>query len=261
MTTHHYPPRIGNTERQRPALKYANTAGTCSRYGCDNLLRRAPSGFYGKFCNPCSRLLVEHGDFNTRVPVLKGPKAHATGSIYNTALALIVEAARNEEPVMYGAAAALMRMEQYSENPNAGDPRYALSNDNWTYHHYLHHLSQLKETPAKAACHLMAVVAVTQLVPEKFASTDQQDLFIVKRGLGGGGLPSLRVNSVGEGVPHGRHSLRRVRKLAAKMRGDFKLDAALLYRVAEAAGAKLTQEAERRASASGRTSLQCPYGG
>lgn len=246
MTIQHYPPRIGNTERQRPALKYANPAGTCTRYGCDNQLRQAARGYYGKFCNPCSRILVEHGDLNTRVPALKGPKAKAIGTIYNAALQVITEAVRNEEPTMYLAAGVNMRMEKYAENPNAGDPQYALVNDNWTYHHYLHHLAQLKGTPAKAVCHLMAVVAITQLVPEKFASNDQRDLFTVKRGLGGNGLPALKVNSAGEEVPHGRHSLRKVRKLATKMRGDFKLNTELLNRVADAAGTKLAKQVERR---------------
>lgn len=246
MTTPYYPPRIGNTERLRPALKYANTAGTCSRYDCNNLLRRAPRGYYGKFCNLCSRILIEHGDLKTRVPVLKGPKAQAIGVIYNTALSSLVETARNKEPAMYGAGAALKSIELYAENPNAGKTQYALSNDNWTYHHYLHHLVKQKGTAGMAICHLMAVVAITQLLPEKFASRDQLDLFVVKRGLGGRGLPSLKVNKVDQEVPHGRHSLRRVRMLAAKIRGDFKVNTTLCKRIAEASGEKLLRMAQRR---------------
>lgn len=230
MTTNSFPPRIGGTERQRPVLKYANPKGECSRVGCSNHLRRAPSGWYGRFCNPCSRLLLEHGDFDTTVPRLKD---RAIVVLYETIKDVLVEMIRKKHADVSGLAWSILRCEEFAERPGMGDPFLARRNDTWLYHHYIHHkLKNLKHPPLDVLLHLVGAVGVTQLAPQRFATHDQTDLFLVKRGLGHG-LPSIRVSVAGDPVPHGRWALRRARMLARKMRGDWSLGGAVQGYVAE----------------------------
>lgn len=220
MTITRFPPRIGRTDRQRPSLKYANPKGECSRVGCSNQLRRAPDGWYGRFCNPCTRLLVEHGDFNTTVPKLADEPIAMS---YRTIKDVMLEMVREPQLEAAGHAWAIQRCETYADHEGMGDPLLAQRNDTWLYHHYIHHkLRNLEQRPVDVMLHLVGVVGVTQLASEQFASPDQVDLFLVKRGLGHG-LPSIRLTKDGKAAPHGRWSLRKARMLARKMRGDWSL--------------------------------------
>ncbi|WP_421867053.1 hypothetical protein [Motiliproteus sp.] len=229
MTTS-FPPRIGGTERQRPALKYANPKGECSRIGCNNSLRRAPDGWYGRFCNPCSRLLLEHGDFNTTVPRLKD---ESIALLYQTTMDVVLDMVRKQDREIAGHAWSIQRCEEYAGRPGMGDPLLALRSDTWLYHHYIHHkLKTQEQAPLDVLLHLVGVVGVTQLGPQYFATPDQMDLFLVKRGLGHG-LPSIRVSASGKPAPHGRWSMRRARLLARKLRGDWGLGPQSQGRVAE----------------------------
>lgn len=211
--------RIGNTERSKPALKYANESGTCSRLGCDRRLRKAEAGFYGKFCNPCSRLLIDHGDFDSKVPVLtEQPYRILYQTIQSVGKVLIREKSRE----IGRQAAALERAKQYSEWDGMGDPRLAKRSDIWLLHHYYHHqLVTKNRNPIAWLLHMTAVVGITQLYPEGFASSDQEALFICKRGLGYKSLPSVRLKRNGLPAEHGRFPLRTARMLAHRVKSDW----------------------------------------
>jgi len=225
-----YPPRIGGTERTRPALKYANPRGECSNAMCDNLIRKAPAGWYGKYCNQCSRRLQDQGDLNTSVPKLKDKPI---AIIYATTSDVVRQLLKERHKDTTGAAWGLERCIEWSDKSGMGDPVWALRNDNWMYHHYIHHkLKTLKQEPVEVLVHLMSVVGVTQLAPQYFATKDQEDLFLVKRGLGHG-LPSIKVSKDGKHQRHGRWSLRRARVLAGKLRVDWKLGGNVQRLVAE----------------------------
>ncbi len=213
--------RIGNTERTKPALKYANEAGTCCRLGCDRLLRRADAGFYGKYCNPCSRQLVDHGAFDSKVPVLTGqPFAVLYETIREVGEQLITE----QSAEIGGQAAVLERAKLHSTWDGMGDPLLARRSDIWLLHHYYHHhLVTKNRNPIDWLLHMTAVVGITQLYPEGFASGDQMALFICKRGLGFKSLPSIRLKRDGMPAEHGRFPLRSARMLAQKVKSDWLL--------------------------------------
>jgi len=213
--------RIGNSERTKPALKYANPAGTCSRHGCDGKLRRAEAGYYGKYCNPCSRQLIDHGAFDSKVPALS-EQAYAV--LYETIREVGEELIRQCNSEIGGQAASLERAKQHCELDGMGDPLLAQRSDVWLLHHYYHHQLVTKERPPiDWLLHMTAVVGITQLYPNGFASEDQIALFICKRGLGYKSLPSVRLRRNGLPSDHGRFPLRRARTLAQKVKGDWKL--------------------------------------
>lgn len=211
--------RIGSTERSKPALKYANPAGTCSRSGCDGKLRRADAGFYGKYCNPCSRELIDHGAFDSKVPKLN---EQPYAMLYEVIREVGLELLRECNGLMGGQAATLERARLHCEHDDMGDPLLARRSDIWLLHHYYHHQLITKECDhIDWLLHMTAVVGITQLYPEGFASDDQVALFICKRGLGYKGLPSVRLKGDGLPAEHGRFALRSVRMLAKKVRFDW----------------------------------------
>ncbi|MEH6652244.1 MAG: hypothetical protein V7707_19650 [Motiliproteus sp.] len=223
--------RIGNSGRSKPALKYANEAGTCSRPSCSRMLRRATAGYYGKYCNQCSRRLIDHGDFTTDVPTItQQPYAVLYETIKEVAATLIKEA----DGSMGRQAAALERVAEFSNADGMGDPVLAKRSDIWLTHHYYHHqLVTKKRDPIDLLLHMTAVVGVTQLHSQGFSTDDQEALFLCKRGLGYKSLPSVRLSLDGSPAGHGRFPLRTARMLAKRIKGDWTLTPCMLELVAE----------------------------
>ena len=223
--------RIGNSGRTKPALKYANPGGQCSRLGCNRQLRKADAGFYGKYCNPCSRRLIDHGDFDTTVPKLT-QEPYAT--LYQTIRQVGAELIKAADGNMGRQAAALERAIERCEWDHMGDPAYAKKTEAWLLHHYYHHQLRNRERhPVVLLLHLTAVVGVTQLHPQGFATDDQVALFLCKRGLGYGSLPAVRLKTDGTPAPHGRFPLRTARDLAKRLRSDWGMTPAMMEHVAE----------------------------
>ena len=217
--------RIGNSEKQgKPSLKYANPKGECSRFSCNGLLKRRPEGnYFGKYCDKCTSLLNQHGDFETKVPTLKHKQFKV---IYDSISETIRDMLKEENPELLGAAGAIQRAIEKAGYHSMGDPVLAQRNDVWLYHHYLHNeLVNKKRHFAELTVHLMAVVGTSQLLEDKFASSDQRDLFIVRRAFRRG-LP--RVN--GAQKAHGHWPLRRARMIAKKLKGDYKLGSEAISR-------------------------------
>jgi hypothetical protein len=223
--------RIGNSGRTKPALKYANTAGTCSRPNCHRMLRRASAGFYGKYCNQCSRRLIDHGSFTTDVPTLtQQPYAVLYKAIKDVAVELI----RSKDEAMGRQAATLERAVGYSGADGMGEPALAKRSDIWLIHHYYHHqLVTRQRDPIDLLLHMTAVVGLTQLHPQGFATDDQEALFLCKRGLGYQSLPSVRLGRDGLSAEHGRFPLRTARMLAKRIKGDWTLTPRMQELIAE----------------------------
>jgi hypothetical protein len=223
--------RIGNTERSKPTLKRANPAGTCSRLGCSGRLRKADAGFYGKYCNPCSRKLIDHGAFDSKVPTLT-QEPYMT--LYQVIREVGLELLREQNALMGGQAASLERARLHSDQEKMGDPLLARRSDIWLLHHYYHHQLVTKECDhIDWLLHMTAVVGVIQLHPNGFASDDQEALFICKRGLGYRSLPSVRLKRNGTPAEHGRFALRSARMLAKKVKSDWVLMPRMQELVAE----------------------------
>jgi len=235
--------RIGNTERSKPALKYANEAGTCSRLGCDRRLRKADAGFYGKYCNPCSRQLIDHGAFDSKVPILTDqPYAVLYQTIREVGEQLIREQSRH----MGGQAAVLERAQLYAEWDGMGNPLLARRSDIWLQHHYYHHQLVTKQrNPIDWLLHMTAVVGITQLYPKGFASDDQVALFVCKRGLGYKSLPSVRLKKDGTPAEHGRFPLRTARILAQRVKSDWVITPGMQELVSKSVLAKTAEQANR----------------
>ncbi|MEH6652332.1 MAG: hypothetical protein V7707_20130 [Motiliproteus sp.] len=223
--------RIGNSGRTKPAMKYANEAGTCSRPSCNRTLRRATEGFYGKYCNPCSRRLIDHGDFTSDVPTIT-QQPYAV--LYETIIEVATELIRTADGAMGRQAATLERIVEFSKEDGMGDPALAKRSDTWLIHHYYHHqLTTKKRDPIDLLLHMTAVVGMTQLHPQGFATDDQETLFLCKRGLGYKSLPLVRLKADGTPAPHGRFPLRTARVLAKRIKGDWVLTPRMLELVAE----------------------------
>ncbi|WP_415906497.1 hypothetical protein ACMXYX_03580 [Neptuniibacter sp. QD72_48] len=224
-------PRIGNTQRTKPAMKYANPAGTCSHIGCNNKLRRADSGFFGKYCNPCSRRLIDHGAFNSKVPSLK---QEPYASIYKAVRQVVLELIRERNGAIASQASVLERAKRHASWDGIGDPRLARRSDIWLLHHYYHHQLITKErNPIDWLLHMTAVVGVVQLYPQGFETKDQEALFLCKRGLGYKSLPSVRLKKDDTPAPHGRFPLRAARELARRVKSDWLLTSSALELVAK----------------------------
>lgn len=211
--------RIGGTERNKPSLKYANPAGTCSRPGCNRMLRRTEAGYYGKYCNPCSRQLIDHGAFDSKVPMLSDQPYSV---LYETIREVGKQLIRECSGEIGGQAAVLERAKLHSDQDGMGDPLLARRSDIWLLHHYYHHQLVTKErNHIDWLLHMTAVVGITQLYPQGFASDDQVALFICKRGLGYKSLPSVRLKKNGLPAEHGRFPLRTARMLAQRVKSDW----------------------------------------
>jgi hypothetical protein len=218
--------RIGGTERNKPALKYANETGECTRDGCDQILRKAPAGYYGKYCNKCSRLLIDHGSFNTKVPKLTQQPYKV---LYETIKEVGYEHIK-ERNYIYMAAqnATLERTERYMTEQNMGQIIYAEQSDLWLLNHYYHHALITKGMDKLDwLLHMTAIVGVVNMRPDGFDSDDQASLFLCKRGLGVKGLPSVRLDSKGEPKPHSRFPLKRARSLAKLLKEDWSIQGSL----------------------------------
>lgn len=223
--------RIGNSGRTKPAMKYANESGTCSRPSCNRMLRRATAGYYGKYCNPCSRRLIDHGDFTTDVPTLT-QQPYAV--LYETIKEIAAELVKGCDGAMGRQAAALLRVFEYCKVDGMGDPALAKRSDIWLTHHYYHHqLVTKKRDSIDLLLHMTAVVGMTQLHPQGFATDDQEALFLCKRGLGYKSLPAVRLGLDGSPAGHGRFPLRTARMLAKRIKGDWTLTPRMLELVAE----------------------------
>lgn len=121
-----------------------------------------------------------------------------------------------------GQAAVLERAKLHSDQDGMGDPLLARRSDIWLLHHYYHHQLVTKErNHIDWLLHMTAVVGITQLYPQGFASDDQVALFICKRGLGYKSLPSVRLKKNGLPAEHGRFPLRTARMLAQRVKSDW----------------------------------------
>ena len=225
--------RIGNSGRTKPALKYANPAGTCSHVGCDGRLRKAPEGWFGKFCNKCSRLLIDHGSLTTKVPsVTQQPHAVLYETIIEVGHQLIK--GRNYAG-MPSQGATLDRTERHNDQANMGNVEYARRNDLWLLQHYYHHQTVTKQmNKLDWLLHMTAIVGVVHMYPEGFDSDDQAALFLCKRGLGKVGLPCVRLDQKGLPASHGRFPLRTARMLAQRLKGDWGMGLSMQRMVTEA---------------------------
>jgi hypothetical protein len=195
------------------------------------MLRRASCGFYGKYCNQCSRRLIDHGSFTEDVPTIT-QQPYAV--LYKTIKDVTIELIRSEDEAMRRQAAALERTVEYCRVDGMGDPALAKRSDVWLVHHYYHHqLITKQRDPIDLLLHMTAMVGLTQLYPQGFTTDDQEALFLCKRALGYQSLPSVRLGRDGLSSEHGRFPLRTARMLAKRIKGDWTLTPRMQELIAE----------------------------
>jgi len=184
--------------------------------------------------------LIDHGAFDSKVPKLSDQPYSV---LYETIREIGLELIKDNSTLMAKQASTLDRAQQHCQYEDMGDPMRAKRSDIWLLHHYYHHQLIAKErNTVEWVLHMTAVIGITQMHSDGFASDDQEALFLCKRGLGYKSLPSVRLSRNGLPADHGRFPLRTARMLAQKLKGDWGMTAGMQKLVSK----RVMEKAEQR---------------